>query len=185
MIQGGAGNKAVTYSEFQDYVKNGYVSKVLGYEDKSIEAYLKPNSVGAVFGADSTKVGRNPIITSRAPSTDKLEEFLQAEKEAGHFDGTSDYPPKSDIFPAILIQVLPLVLLIALWIFFMRRMSGGGSGGPGGVFNVGKSKAQLFEKRRGDQDYIQRCSRPGGSQTGSRRNCGVLERTSKIYRLGR
>lgn len=61
----GAGNKAVTYSEFQDYVKNGYVSKVLGYEDKSIEAYLKPNSVGAVFGADSTKVGRNPIITSR------------------------------------------------------------------------------------------------------------------------
>ena len=100
----GAGNKAVTYSEFQDYVKNGYVSKVLGYEDKSIEAYLKPNSVGAVFGADSTKVGRNPIITSRAPSTDKLEEFLQAEKEAGHFDGTSDYPPKSDIFPAILIH---------------------------------------------------------------------------------
>ena len=142
----GAGSKAVTYSEFQDYVKKGYVNKVLGYEDKSIEAFLKPTAVGAVFGADSTKVGRNPIITSRTPSTDKLEEFLQAEKEAGHFDGSSDYPPKSDIFPAILIQILPLVLLVALWIFFMRRMSGGGSGGPGGVFNVGKSKAQLFEK---------------------------------------
>ena len=52
----------------------------------------------------------------------------------------------ADIFPAILINILPLVLLIALWIFFMRRMSGGGSGGAGGVFNVGKSKAQLFEK---------------------------------------
>ena len=142
----GAGSKAVTYSEFQDYVKKGYVSKVLGYEDKSIEAFLKPTAVGAVFGADSTKVGRNPVITSRTPSTDKLEEFLQAEKEAGHFDGSSDYPPKSDIFPAILIQVLPLVLLVALWIFFMRRMSGGGGGGAGGVFNVGKSKAQLFEK---------------------------------------
>jgi len=95
----GAGSKAVTYSEFQDYVKKGYVSKVLGYEDKSIEAFLKPTAVGAVFGADSTKVGRNPVITSRTPSTDKLEEFLQAEKEAGHFDGSSDYPPKSDIFP--------------------------------------------------------------------------------------
>ena len=86
----GAGSKAVTYSEFQDYVKKGYVNKVLGYEDKSIEAFLKPTAVGAVFGADSTKVGRNPIITSRTPSTDKLEEFLQAEKEAGHFDGSSD-----------------------------------------------------------------------------------------------
>ena len=61
----GAGSKAVTYSEFQDYVKKGYVSKVLGYEDKSIEAFLKPTAVGAVFGADSTKVGRNPVITSR------------------------------------------------------------------------------------------------------------------------
>ena len=58
----GAGSKAVTYSEFQDYVRNGYISKVLGYEDKSIEAYLKPTAVGAVFGADSIKVGRNPII---------------------------------------------------------------------------------------------------------------------------
>ena len=44
----GAGSKAVTYSEFQDYVKKGYVSKVLGYEDKSIEAFLKPTAVGAV-----------------------------------------------------------------------------------------------------------------------------------------
>lgn len=42
----GAGSKAVTYSEFQDYVKKGYVSKVLGYEDKSIEAFLKPTAVG-------------------------------------------------------------------------------------------------------------------------------------------
>ncbi len=43
----GAGSKAVTYSEFQDYVKKGYVNKVLGYEDKSIEAFLKPTAVGA------------------------------------------------------------------------------------------------------------------------------------------
>lgn len=142
----GSGIKAVSYSEFQRYVTDGYVSKILGYEDKTIEAHIKQNAVGAVFGADSTKVGHSPIITSRAPSTDKLEEFLQVEKAAGHFDGTSDYLPKSDLFPSILINILPLVLLVALWIFFMRRMSGGGAGGAGGVFNVGKSKAQLFEK---------------------------------------
>lgn len=141
-----AGSKQVQYSEFQRYISNGYISKVLGYEDKSIEAYLKPTAVGAVFGADSNKVGKSPMITSRAPSLDKLEEFLNAEKLAGHFDGSAEYPPKSDIFPGILIQILPLLILVAIWIFFMRRMSGGSSGGPGGVFNVGKSKAQLFEK---------------------------------------
>ena len=140
------GSKSVSYSEFQHYVSQGYVKKVLGYEDKSIEAFIKPNFTGRVFGADSVKVGQNPLITSRAPSLDKLEDFLNAEKTAGHFDGSADYPPKSDIFPSILINFLPIILIIALWIFFMRRMSGGGSGGSGGVFNVGKSKAQLFEK---------------------------------------
>ena len=140
------GSKNVSYSEFQHYVSKGYVNKVLGYEDKSIEAFIKPNFTGRVFGADSIKAGHNPMVISRAPSLDKLEEFLDTEKTAGHFDGTADYPPKSDIFPSILINLLPIILLVALWIFFMRRMSGGGSGGSGGVFNVGKSKAQLFEK---------------------------------------
>ena len=143
---GNVGSKSVSYSELQRYVTNGYVSKVLGYEDNTVEAFIKQKAVGAVFGADSTNVGKTPMVTSRAPSTDKLYDFLATEKEAGHFDGTSDFPAKSNIFPAILIQILPLVLLVALWIFFMRRMSGGGSGGAGGVFNVGKSKAQLFEK---------------------------------------
>lgn len=141
----GSGSKVVPYSDFQKYVTNGYISKVLGSE-KTLEAHVKPNAVGAIFGADSTKVGRNPIITSNPPSKDRLDKFLQDEKAAGHFDGIADYPADSDIFPAILINILPLVLLIALWIFFMRRMSGGGGGGAGGVFNVGKSKAQLFEK---------------------------------------
>lgn len=143
---GGAGKKVVPYSQFQEYISKGYINKVLGYEDKSIEAFIKPTAVAVVFGADSNSVGKNPMVTSRAPSTDRLEDFLQTEKAAGHFDGSSDYLPKSDIFPAILINILPLVLLIGLWIFFMRRMSGNSGGGAGGVFNVGKSKAQLFEK---------------------------------------
>lgn len=72
---GSGGSKYVSYSELQKYISSGYISKVLGYEDKSIEAYIKPSAVGAVFGNDSNRVGRNPMITSRAPSTDKLEEL--------------------------------------------------------------------------------------------------------------
>ena len=144
---GGVGSKEVDYSTFQKYVQNGYINKVISQnEGKSIEAYIKPSAVGAVFGADSSQVGKTPIVITSGPSDDKLDEFLNAEKEAGHFDGTYSYPHKSDLLPTILTSILPLVLLIALWIFFMRRMSGGANGGAGGVFNVGKSKAQLFEK---------------------------------------
>ncbi|WP_234983084.1 ATP-dependent zinc metalloprotease FtsH [Bacteroides bouchesdurhonensis] len=140
------GSKAVPYSEFEKYVRSGYIGKVIGNDDRTIEAYIKSDAVGAVFGADSSKIGKNPIITTNGPSNDELNQFLKKEQEAGNFDGTFDYPTKSDLFPTILTSILPLVLLVALWIFFMRRMSGAGSGGAGGVFNVGKSKAQLFEK---------------------------------------
>ena len=117
-----------------------------GYDDNSVEIYIKPQYVGTVFKQDSTRVGRNPMITTEAPSRENLDNFLQKEKEETHFDGSVTYDKKKDYFSAILWNVLPIVFLIALWIFFMRRMGSGASGGAGGVFNVGKSKAQLFEK---------------------------------------
>ncbi|WP_455591412.1 ATP-dependent zinc metalloprotease FtsH [Bacteroides sp.] len=140
-------SKNIPYDEFQQYVRSGYVSKVVGYDDNSVEVYIKPQFVGAVFKQDSTKVGRNPVITTEAPSRENLDNFLQKEKEETHFDGSVTYDKKKDYFSAILWNVLPIVFLIGLWVFFMRRMGGGaGAGGAGGVFNVGKSKAQLFEK---------------------------------------
>lgn len=139
-------NKNISYDEFQQYVRDGYVSKVIGYDDNTVEIYIKPQYVGAVFKQDSTRVGRNPMITTEAPSRENLDHFLQKEKEETHFDGSVSYDKKKDYFSAILWNVLPIVFLIALWIFFMRRMGSGASGGAGGVFNVGKSKAQLFEK---------------------------------------
>ena len=139
-------SKNISYDEFQQYVRDGYVSKVIGYDDNSVEIYIKPQYVGTVFKQDSTRVGRNPMITTEAPSRENLDNFLQKEKEETHFDGSVSYDKKKAYFSAILWNVLPIVFLIALWIFFMRRMGSGASGGAGGVFNVGKSKAQLFEK---------------------------------------
>ena len=139
-------SKNISYDEFQQYVRDGYVSKVIGYDDNSVEIYIKPQYVGTVFKQDSTRVGRNPMITTEAPSRENLDNFLQKENEETHFDGSVSYDKKKDYFSAILWNVLPIVFLIALWIFFMRRMGSGASGGAGGVFNVGKSKAQLFEK---------------------------------------
>ena len=76
----GSGSKVVPYSDFQKYVTNGYISKVLGSE-KTLEAHVKPNAVGAIFGADSTKVGRNPIIpVTLLPRTDWIN-FCRTKKQ--------------------------------------------------------------------------------------------------------
>ena len=144
--QGGTVSKQVPYDEFQQYVRDGYVNKVVGYDDSSVEVYIKPQFVGQVFKQDSNRVGKNPMIVTEAPTRESLGNFIDAEKKEGHFDGSISYDKKNNLFNSILINFLPIIFLIALWIFFMRRMSGGAGGGGGGVFNVGKSKAQLFEK---------------------------------------
>ena len=143
--ESGSVNKETSYDQFQQYVKSGYVSKVIGYDDNSVEAYIKPYFVKDVFKQDSNRVGKNPMITTEAPSRESLGEFLQKERDEAHFDGSVSYEKKKDYFSVILWNVLPIVFLIGLWMFFMRRMSGGG-GSASNVFSVGKSKAQLFEK---------------------------------------
>jgi len=140
------GTKNISYDEFQQYVRNGYMSKIIGYDDNSVEAYIKPQYVKNVFQADSSRVGRNPMITTEAPSRESLGDFLQKERDEQHFDGSINYEKKRNYFGVVLWQILSIAFLIGFWIFMSRRLSGGGSGGGGGIFNVGKSRAQLFEK---------------------------------------
>ena len=145
--ESGTATKNISYDEFQQYVRDGYISKVIGYDDNSVEAYVKPQHVGNVFRQDSSRVGKNPLITTEAPSRESLGNFLQKERDDAHFDGSINYEKKRNYFGAILWQILPFAFLIGFWIFMSRRMSGGGGmGGGGGIFSVGKSKAQLFEK---------------------------------------
>ena len=144
--ENGAATKEIPYNEFQQYVKNGYISRVVGYDDNSVEAYIKSQYVANVFRADSSRVGKNPLIITEAPSREALAEFLQKERDEQHFDGSDSYEKKRNYLGAILWQILPFAFLIGFWIYLSRRFSGGGGGMGGGIFNVGNSKAQLFEK---------------------------------------
>ena len=142
----GSAQMELSYEKFQQYVRQGYISKVIGYDDNSVEAYVKSQHVADVFKSDSTRVGKNPMVTTEAPSRERLDDFLEKEREEGRFDGSVKYEKKENFFLVFLWQVLPFVCLIAFWIFMTRRMSGGAGMGTGSLFNVGKSKAKLFEK---------------------------------------
>ena len=137
-------SREVSYNEFQQYVRNGYVEKVVGYDDNSVEAYIKPKHVAQVFKNDSNKVGRSPYVVTEAPSRESLGTFLEKETEAQHFDGATTYKKRGNLLSAIFWQIFPFALLVGFWLYLSRKWAGGGGGG--GVFSVGKSKARLFEK---------------------------------------
>ena len=140
----GGSTKKVSYDEFQKYVRSGYIEQVVGYDDNSVEATVKRENVAQVFGADSSRVGQSPMLITEAPSRESLGDFLEKEKAADAYDGTITYEKKGNWFSVLLWQILPFVFIIGFFMFITRRMGGGGAGG--GIFSVGKSKAQLFDK---------------------------------------
>ena len=143
----GSASKEVNYTEFQEMITKGYADKIVAYDNNTVEMYIKPEHIVDVFKKDASKVGRSPAINVQIGSMEALEKFLDEQRKSGNFTGSIQYEKKNDYFGLIIWNVLPFVAIIALWMFLMRRMGGGGgAGGSSNVFNVGRSKAQLFEK---------------------------------------
>lgn len=143
----GSSSKEVSYTEFKGMITDGYADKIVAYDNNTLEVYIKPEHIVDVFKKDAEKVGRSPFITVRIGSMESFDKFMEEQQEQGNFTGSIQYEKKSDYFGVLFWNLLPIVFFIGLWIFLMRRMSGGsGTGGPSNVFNVGRSKAQLFEK---------------------------------------
>lgn len=141
-------DREVDYTTFKSYVSKGYAKRMeVNKGDGTLKMFVDGKHIRDVFGQDSKSTGKAPTVTTKYPSVDKVEEFVDSETKAGHFKGHVSYIQDSNMFWNIIINLLPILLLVALWMFFMRRM--GSSGGNGGVFSVGKSKAQLFEKKQG------------------------------------
>ena len=133
------------YTTFKDYVNKGYALRVVvNKKSSNLRMYVRPEHIRDVFKAGVKQVGTEPYAKVEIGSVDNLEAFLNQAMQQKKIASYS-YENKDDNgFVDILISFLPWVLFILVWVFIMNRMSGGG--GPGGVFNVGKSKARLYEK---------------------------------------
>ena len=142
----GGVSKELAYNKFQECVEKGYVSKItVDKDDQSLR--MEPNTQGEkhIFGnvLKNTK-GSPRAVKVEFGSMEKLEEYLEQERTKGNFKGDVQYEKQDGLLFTLLWHIGPLILIILVWVFIMRRMSGGGVGG--GIFNVGKSKAKLFEK---------------------------------------
>ena len=146
-MMAGSVKQEATYTKFQEYVNKGYANNVVvNTEQKTLKMFVKPENTRDVFGKDPKQLGEKPYVSVQIGSIDELEKYLtDAQKTAKIKDFAFDND-KGGHFTDILIQIVPFVFLIAIWIFIMRRMGSGGAGGGSGVFNVGKSKAKMYEK---------------------------------------
>lgn len=139
--------KEISFSEFENTVESGGVSKIVVFAKKGeAEAFLRDSTATKVLGPQyDANSGIIAKVVTHIPSADKLQEKIDNWQASGVFKGEVKYEQSSD-FSSYLWSFGPIVLLIVFWIWMMKRMSGKGDGMGGGVFSVGKSKAKIFDK---------------------------------------
>lgn len=140
-------SKELGWTEFQKLAQENVFDKMVVYNKKNlVEASVKSGQKGLVFKSDSATLGTNPKVYVKIPSADKFSDFYDKAVTDNHIDTQVRFEEGDDAIWNFLVSFGPIILIIVVWIFLMRRMSGGAGGGPGGVFSVGKAKAQLFDK---------------------------------------
>lgn len=151
--------KTTWYKVQNDMIMTNDVEKIVVVNKERAEVYLKKESVKndkfkdlkerGMFGEDVGPHYYFEIGDVNQFSTDLNNARATYEKNnpGQTIQIPVEYITQRNYFGDILGWILPFVLLIGLWMFVMRKMGGGAGGGPGGqIFNIGKSKAQLFDK---------------------------------------
>ena len=137
-------SKEVNWTEFERIAKEGGISRLTVFAKKGYaEAQLNDSTAKAVFKTD--EIVGHPTVYTNIPSGDSFAVTLDNWKKENGFNAEVYYENSSDI-STILWSIGPIIFFIIFWIYLARRMSNQGGGGSGGVFNVGKAKAQLFDK---------------------------------------
>jgi ATP-dependent metalloprotease FtsH len=145
LAQGSGTSKEVPYTDFKAYIDKGYAQNVvINKTDNTLRMYVKPKFIRNVFKQSAKQTGNKPYLTVQFGSVDELEKYLTDQQQKGKITEFSYNNEKGSDLVTILINLSPLIFFFVLIFFLSRRMGGGGAGG--GVFNVGKSKAKLFEK---------------------------------------
>ncbi len=140
----------LTSSSFNSYLEKGAIEKVIVYNKSEAEVYL---TAAALKEPANSKVAKDVFERpNKGPHYTFIignDQLFQTKLEKAVAEGKLkdfNFLPKNN-WTDILVSLLPIIIIIGVWIFIMRKMSGGGGGGGGQIFNIGKSKAKLFDEK--------------------------------------
>ncbi len=137
--------------KFDAFLEKGQVERVIVYNKTEGEVYLKPDALKDPAHKNVAKdmldrVNKGPHYIFDIGNDEIFQKKLEVAIDEGKLKDFN-FQPKSN-WTDLLMTLLPFIFIIGLWLFLMRRMSGGAAGGGGGqLFNIGKSKAKLFDEK--------------------------------------
>eukprot|EP00746_Dinoflagellata_sp_MGD_P006612 gnl/MRDRNA2_/MRDRNA2_112979_c0_seq1.p1 gnl/MRDRNA2_/MRDRNA2_112979_c0~~gnl/MRDRNA2_/MRDRNA2_112979_c0_seq1.p1 ORF type:complete len:665 (+),score=55.25 gnl/MRDRNA2_/MRDRNA2_112979_c0_seq1:474-2468(+) len=143
-----------TQSEFENYLRDGDVEKIEIINKKKAQVYLTTearqksvhtnNKIKSFFPAAANE----PYYQFEFGDLQNFENKINEIKSQNNLDTKIIWNTDSNMWGELFLTLLPFIVIIGIWIFIMRRMSAGAGGGAGGqIFNIGKSKAKLFDEK--------------------------------------
>ena len=192
LVKFGEGSSIITESEFNQMVENDYVKEVLIISNKKevritltedalkLETYKNKIKPPLISSAKS----RGPHFSFKYFSEDGIYADLKKYSESKHhlkYNVTTE----EDWLGGILGMLFPILIIVAIWFFLMKRMSGGaGGGGPGQIFNIGKSKAQIFDNENGTKTTFKDVAGLEGAKEEVQEIVDFLKKPKKYTELG-
>ncbi len=184
---GNGTSKEVSYTEFKQYVSQGYASKiVVNKKEGSLEMFIQPEHVRDIFKTTNVQQGQQAFVKTEFLSAEKLQEFLDEQEALGHFSGNVNNRNGDSGIWNFVWSFGPLIIIILFWVLIMQRMSGGSSsgGGPMGIFNVGRSRAQLVDKDEATKVTFKDVAGQAGAKQEVQEIVEFLKNPAKYTELG-
>ncbi len=141
---GAGSSKDISYTEFEEALENGCLKNVtVQISKQTATAEVEGACAEKMLGTKPEK-GKSYTVNTMVPAVDEFSKMMTQLKKDKKYLSEVKYEEGKDYFDIFLFSVLPFLLLVFFFVWMNRKMSSGG--GPGGVFNVGKSQAKMFDK---------------------------------------
>jgi cell division protease FtsH len=147
-------NKELSYTQLLSYVKADKVESIVVYDDNTAKVKIRPESYAFVFSNQESGEKANGELESIVPTVEQFAQDMDNINNARTGSSKAidvSYAKSKTQWHLILINALPVLLIILFFVWMSRGIGNAANGGPGGIFNVGKAKAQVFDKEKNDK----------------------------------